>query len=104
ETAPRQRDYSADTWQKVREEREKLRLALQSLGWEIPPSQANFLLASVPGNPGAEEIYRRLKDNGILVRYFDQPRLKDKLRISVGTPAENDRLLTTLGRILEGKA
>jgi histidinol-phosphate aminotransferase len=43
----------------------------------------------------------RLKDNGILVRYFDQPRLRDKLRITIGTHDENTRLLQQLESCLQ---
>ncbi len=45
---------------------------------------------------GAAQLYAGLKDQGILVRHFDTPRLRDHLRISVGTPAQNDALLTAL--------
>lgn len=89
--------WARDTWQKVREERARLFTRLSRLGLEVLPSQANFLLARVPAELGeAQAVYEALKRAGILVRYFDQPRLEDKLRISIGTPAENDRLLAEL--------
>jgi histidinol-phosphate aminotransferase len=62
----------------------------------VIPSQANFLLAAVPGGD-AGALYRRLKQQGILVRFFDKPGLSDKLRITVGRPDENDALLAALG-------
>ena len=72
--------------------------ALAERGYASPPSQTNFLLAAVPGDD-ARSVYRTLADDGIYVRWFDQDRLRDKLRISVGTPKENDALLAALDRI-----
>ncbi len=64
-------------------------------GWTVTPSQTNFLFARCPhGNAG--EIYRALKRQKILVRFFDTPGLDDKLRISIGTAAQNDALLAAL--------
>lgn len=93
------RDEAALNWQKVRSERERMAAALAALGFAVAPSQSNFLLATVPTDVGqtaeavARGLYQHLKDNAILVRYFDQARLRDKLRITIGTPAENTRLL-----------
>ena len=66
---------------------------LQRLGWQVLPSQANFILATVPGGRG-REAYLGLKQQGILVRYFDLPGLDDKLRITIGTSQENNALLS----------
>jgi histidinol-phosphate aminotransferase len=95
------RDMAALGWQKVRAERDRLAQELRSLGFSCPPSQSNFLLACVPhgdqqGDRRASAIYKGLKKRGILVRYFDQPRLRDKLRITIGTPEENSALLAKL--------
>ena len=92
------RDYAENTWEKVREERVKLADALRQLGFSVSPSQANFLLATLPDGHSAELLYQQLKSENILVRFFDQERLRDKLRISVGTPAENATLLAALIR------
>ena len=95
--------YAQQTWQQVRDEREQLVLNLGQLGLPCTPSQSNFLLAQVPTNSkiGAEQIYQALKQRGILVRYFAAPRLHDKLRITVGTQAQNQQLLVALGEILQ---
>lgn len=94
-------EHASKSWEKVRAERARLGARLTDLGFDVAPSQANFLLVTVPGaGPGAEDIYEQLKSRGVLVRYFSQPRLTDKLRITVGTGAENDRLLELLGDIL----
>jgi histidinol-phosphate aminotransferase len=59
------------------------------------PSQANFILATVPGGDGGK-VYRALKDRGILVRFFDKPGLSDKIRVTIGRREENDALLAAL--------
>ena len=95
-------DYAADTWRKVREQRSSLRSALAALQLVAPPSQSNFLLATVPEPWNAYALYEGLKAAGILVRYFKLPGLDDKLRITVGTADENQRLLRELSRLLQG--
>lgn len=88
--------YAAATWQKVRNERTRVREALVTMGFEIPTSQSNFLLARVPAEQSAESLYLALKTAGILVRFFNVPELQDRLRITIGTAEENDRLLHSL--------
>ena len=63
------------------------------------PSQGNFVLATVPGQGDAAWIYDALKTRGLLVRFFDKPGLRDKLRITVGTADENDALLAALDAV-----
>ncbi|MBT5485125.1 MAG: aminotransferase class I/II-fold pyridoxal phosphate-dependent enzyme, partial [Gammaproteobacteria bacterium] len=73
---------------------------LRQAGYIVPDSQSNFVLASVPDNQSAEDIYLALKKKGILVRYFkNEDRLDDKLRITIGTPEDNQRLLDALAAI-----
>jgi len=78
---------------KVIAERSRLSAALVDLGYAVAPSDTNFLLATVPD---ARRVYETLKARSIFVRYFDQDRLADKLRITVGTPDQNDKLITAL--------
>jgi len=94
--------YARDTWQKVITERTRLTTALTSLGFSIPESKSNFLLATIPGKSGitAKGLYDALKSKGILVRYWDLPRIADKLRITIGTPDQNNRLLSELKPML----
>ncbi len=94
------RDYAAETWRHVREARESMAKALAGMGLCSPPSQSNFLLVTVPPSHSAEALYQALKQRGILVRYFKLPRLDDKLRITIGTTEENQRLLKALQEIL----
>jgi histidinol-phosphate aminotransferase len=82
----------------VKSSRAKLAIDLKQLGFEVGDSQTNFLLARPPqGN--AEQIYLALKQRGILVRYFHQPGLDDKLRITVGTEEQNHQLVEALATI-----
>lgn len=94
--------YAGETWRKVRASRETLGKSLSDIGLEVHPSQTNFLLARVPtGFPDARSLYAGLKERGVLVRYFPEPRLADKLRITVGTDQENERLLAALRLITD---
>jgi len=82
-------------------ERERLLAELGNTGWLKPlPSQANFVLCLVPGG-GAKRLQERLRDKGILVRYFDKPLLKDYIRISVGKPEHTDAMMKALKEIEE---
>lgn len=99
------RDEAAVNWQKVRDERSRLGAALTRMDFAVVPSESNFLLVTVPGPSAptqdaremlARQLYQGLKDDGILIRYFDQPRLRDKLRITIGTAQENTQLLQSL--------
>lgn len=96
------REQAAHTWEAVRGERLRLAATLQRLGLECAPSQANFLLARVPSTlgGGARALYQALKTQDIFVRYFDQEPLRDRLRITVGTPPENEALLDALHGLL----
>ena len=93
--------HAGATWRRVREERARVREALLARGFEVPPSQANFLLAAPgAGRASAATVFEELKARGILVRHLDHPRLRRALRITVGTPTENDALLGALDDIL----
>lgn len=85
-------EYARDAWDRIRSERERLADELDKLGWSALPSHANFLLASVPDGNG-KAAYLGLKHQGILVRFFDKPGLRDKVRITVGTSQENNALM-----------
>jgi histidinol-phosphate aminotransferase len=89
------RGYARRVWDEVRAERARLTAALTRRGFTVIPSQANFLLAAVPGGDGGA-LYRALKARGVLVRFFDKPGLADKVRITIGRRDENDALLAAL--------
>ena len=73
---------------------------LEKLGFTVLPSAANFVFATTE-RIGGKELYLRLKDKGILVRHFDKGRLKEYNRITIGSRAQMDALLTAIKEILE---
>jgi histidinol-phosphate aminotransferase len=84
--------------EKVKASRAKLASELKKLEFFVWDSQTNFLLVR-PKEGNAEFLYQKLKEQGILVRYFPQPKLDDKLRITVGTDEENQTLVQALIKI-----
>jgi histidinol-phosphate aminotransferase len=93
--AMRDRAYKNLCAEKVKTSRAQLIFALKTLDFTVLDSQGNFVLATPPkGN--AEQLYLQLKARGILVRYFKQPELEDKLRITVGTEEQNQTLIEAL--------
>ena len=91
-------EYARGTWEKVKCERLRLAGELKKMGFVMPESASNFLLATVPGG-GGKRVYEGLKAAGILIRWWDLPRIDDKVRITVGTPEQNDRLIAELRRL-----
>jgi histidinol-phosphate aminotransferase len=85
--------------EKIKASRAELEMGLTHMGFDLWPSQANFLLARPPKGD-AQRLYLELRDRGILVRYWDRPRLADKVRITVGTEEENRALLQALTELL----
>ncbi len=83
----------------IRSERKRLSQMLGRLPFVFPyPSHGNFVLCQVKGMSGLS-LHQALTAEGILVRYFDKPRLRDHIRISVGLPQHTDFLATILSRI-----
>jgi histidinol-phosphate aminotransferase len=80
---------------RIQSSRRKLTAGARRLGFEVLPSQANFVLIRKRGE-NLKNLYESLKRQKILVRYFDLPELRDSLRITVGTPREVAALLRAL--------
>lgn len=80
---------------KVVENREFLREGLERLGFEVLPSRANFLFTRHPGRE-ARALFTALRQEGIIVRHFDRPRIDQYLRISIGTREDCQALLSAL--------
>ena len=99
--ALRDQDHFKRNQKAIVREREQLREELGKLGFKVYPSAANFLLAR---NRKAEDVYARLKGRRVLVRYFRTKRLDDCLRITVGSPKDNDLLLQALKELKKEKA
>ncbi|HJM76608.1 MAG TPA: histidinol-phosphate transaminase [Dehalococcoidia bacterium] len=82
-------------------ERERMADALRGTGWVEPdPSETNFLLCRLKRLDGAT-VQEGLRRRGVLVRYFDEPRLRQYIRISAGTAEDTDRVLTALDEIAD---
>lgn len=86
--------------EQVKRTRARLTDDLRALGFRVPDSQTNFVLAHWYGEPSAKSIFETLRDHKILVRYFDADRLRDALRITIGTDEECLALVKALTKIL----
>ena len=89
------REYFEETCRKVIDSREALVGQLQAKGFEVLPSAANFIFARHP-QQDAGELAARLREQGVIVRHFKQPRIAQFLRITIGTPEMNQALLDAL--------
>jgi histidinol-phosphate aminotransferase len=85
--AIRDEAYFRSTCKKVMDTREWTIAGLSKMGFTIVPSKANFIFIKPPGIQ-ARELYIRLKNDNILVRFFDKPRINDYLRVTIGTDAD----------------
>ncbi len=89
--------------ERLRAERARLFSALQSIdGLEPYPSEANFILCRVVGRD-ALELKRELECEGVLVRYFAKPGLRDCVRISVGRPQDTNALMDALRKVMRAE-
>jgi len=87
--------YFTHTCQLVIDSREALVAELQQLGFEVLPSAANFVFARHPQQDAAA-LAAGLREHGVIVRHFKQARIAQFLRISIGTPEQNQALLDAL--------
>lgn len=92
-------EYFLEKRDAVIKAREYLSGSLKDLGFTVLPSATNFVFASHP-NHDASKISQGLRGQGILVRHFNNPRITQFLRITVGTLSECERLCNTLKNIL----
>lgn len=93
-------DYFKQSCDAVVQARTELSAGLSGLGFEVLPSQANFVFVRHSAYD-ALAISQALRKRGILVRHFDQPRIKQYLRITVGTLDQCRRLCSTLTEIFD---
>lgn len=87
--------YFEQTCNAVIHSREKLVAELETLGFDVLPSAANFIFARHPQRDGAE-LAAALREEGVIVRHFKQQRINQFLRISIGTEEQNQALLDAL--------
>jgi histidinol-phosphate aminotransferase len=92
-------DHFEQTRRAVMRSRDELTTQLVRLGFEVLPSSANFVFARHPAHE-AGALAAGLRERGVLVRHFRQPRIEQYLRISVGTPAQCEALVSALRLLL----
>ena len=92
--------YFDQTRNAIIETRAWTKQQLEARGFTVLDSRSNFLFASTPRKDGGE-LYRELKEKGVLVRHFDAPRIENWLRITIGTPEQMTALLKALDESLE---
>ena len=90
--------YYRANFKKIVTTREWLSRELTKLGFRVLPSQTNFILAKPPLFP-AKDWLQKLREQKILVRWFNAPEVKDYLRITIGTPAEAVALVKAVRKI-----
>ncbi|GGP14947.1 histidinol-phosphate transaminase [Oceanobacillus neutriphilus] len=92
--------YFEKTKQEIITVREYFRQELEKRNFYVLPSQTNFVLAS-PADIEAEKLFTQLKQEGFLIRYFNQPKLENYVRISIGTKEQMNKLLDAIDKIIE---
>ena len=92
------RAYFEQTCRQVIDSRESVVAGLQALGFEVLPSAANFVFARHP-HKDAATLAAGLREQGVIVRHFKQARIAQFLRISIGTPEQNQALLDALNSL-----
>ena len=97
--AMKDKDYFNEVTNKIIKTRTRTIEELENLKFSVIPSKANFIFASHPSKD-AEELFKDLKERGILVRYFKKPRINQYLRISIGTDEEMDMLIKNISEIV----
>ncbi len=88
-------DYFVETCSKVIASREQVTAELTGLGFNVLPSAANFIFATHPARDAAV-LAQGLREQGVIVRHFKSARIDQYLRISIGTPEQNQALLESL--------
>ncbi|MBO5147105.1 MAG: histidinol-phosphate transaminase [Clostridia bacterium] len=91
--------YYVENCKKIIEAREYTKVELQKLGFELTDSKSNFIFTK-NSNIDGEMLYKKLKEKGILVRHFSKDRIKDYVRITVGTKEQMDALLAAIKTVI----
>jgi histidinol-phosphate aminotransferase len=97
--AVKDQPYFRENVDKIKSARRTLTEQLRDLGFTVRDSHSNFVFAQVK-NGSAAPIQEELARRNIFVRYWNQPGIADKMRISVGTPEQNEKLIAALQDIL----
>ncbi len=94
--------YYTENCKKIIKAREYTAASLEKLGFQVLDSKTNFVFAK-SDVIGGEELYKKLRDRGILIRHFTKPRISDFNRITVGTQEQMETLIDAVKQILEEK-
>lgn len=100
--AIKDQQYFKENIEKIKKERSALTRQLRNMGFDVPDSFSNFVLAEHKTCSG-KEIYDKLVQQNIYVRYWEIPGISNKLRITVGTKEQNAKLLAAIGKIVNIK-
>ena len=93
-------DYYMDNCKQIQKTRDYVTEQLKSMGFEVIPSKANFVFAKSGKIPGGE-LYAKLKDNGVLVRHFTNPKICEFNRITIGSMEQMTKFIQIVKNILE---
>lgn len=102
EEAFKDEDYFQETRKRIMATRDKVSLSLKSMGFKVIDSKANFIFISHP-EVGALALFQKLRENGVLVRHFNKPRISNYLRVSIGSEEDMDIFLDVVEKILSQK-
>jgi len=95
--------YFKEITGKIVATRERVKKEMAELGFKFPDSMTNFLFVTHP-QIDAEELFLALKEEGIFVRYFKKPRIDQYLRVTIGTDAQMDALITFLKEYMKNRS
>lgn len=90
--------YFQETRRKIMQTRERVSKKLLAAGFNVVPSQANFVFVGHSNYPG-QFLFQALRERGILVRYFNKPKIDNYLRVTIGTDEEMDRFVEEIENI-----
>lgn len=94
--------YLRETVEKIKATRERVTAELRALGFDVADSSTNFLFAEHK-SVSAKEIFEYLRERGIYIRYWNKPRICNRLRITVGTDEQMDKMLREIKSLLAEK-
>ena len=93
-------EYFAARRDEIVQTREIFIKDLRALGCDVPASKTNFVFPKLP-RPYAAEVFAALREKGIIVRYFNAARIDERLRITIGTPMQMQKVTLALREILK---
>ena len=94
--AARDQEWMRANVARVQKTRKRFVRALEARGWDVLPSEANFVFARPPAPAAAADLFAWLRERNIFVRYFPGPKTGDRLRITIGTDGNMKTLIAAL--------